>query len=108
MRITRVRPTLARRLDSSIDANAFVVGAPLRMGRAKVVGFFVVGKSGTHDNHIFTLQITADDENWFDTEYTITGQGSLYNLTCVAKSIRATVTTLEGSDSTVDITVMVK
>ncbi len=99
----------------AIDLNANSLDAansrtdPLSMGDARQVGMFVNAKTGSHSNHIFTLQISGDQAaTWEDTTHTITGVGHLENVEVICTHIRAKCTTAEGSASEVDVFLVIK
>lgn len=108
MPITGTATTADKEVDNGIDANTNATTKPLTMYDAKLVAFYIVASTGTHTNHIATLQISPDGTNWFDTEHTITGTGNLHNISCATDELRVKITTTEDSTSTVDIIVIIK
>lgn len=108
MPITGTTTTADIQLDEGVNANSASTTEPLTMYDAKLLGFYVVAKSGAHTKHVAMLQISPDGVNWFDTTHTVTGVGNLHDVVCAAEEVRIKITTLEGATSTVDITIIIK
>ena len=62
------------------------------------IGIFIDADSGSHNNHIITLQASPDGDLWQDTDTTVTGLGYRQVPIC-ANKIRLKVSVAEGSDS---------
>jgi hypothetical protein len=97
-----------KQVDLNLDTNANSTTTPITTEGATLAGVYVVSNSGNHTNHIITLQVSPDGVNWFDTEHTITGAGNIHEELCISEELRCKVTTIEGSASTVDITIIIK
>lgn len=91
-----------------IDANTLVVTDSVDIGRSSLVGFFICGGDGAHNNHVATLEISPDGADWFPTEETVTGAGDRHNIPCVADYVRIRITAPEGSASLVNIVIISK
>ena len=78
----------------SIDLNGVVNGA---------ITFFSVADTGTHANHVITLQYSPDNSNWIDGSKTLLGIGCVEVPVTAARYVRLKVTTVEGGLSTTDI-----
>ena len=88
---------------SGIDTdNNGAVTSSLYINGNKTVGVYVTAVTGSHATHVLTVQVSADDSNWFDSSSTVTGIGFV-EFDTIAQHVRAKVTTAEGSASTVDL-----
>jgi len=94
--------------DSAVDMNAASTTTPIETSDRVYVGLFVANVSGTSATHVTTVQISADNVNWFDTSCTITGEGASEGMLLIGEWVRAKVTTVEGAASTADITIVIK
>ncbi len=96
-------------IDEDVDSNSETITTSIVMGDATKVGLYVSAKSGTHNNHIITLQVSPDNAStWADTSNTIIGTGFLDNITVIGTNIRTKITTVEGEKSTVDVSLVIK
>jgi len=92
----------------SVNANTlWTTTESLDMGDARNIGLFVKGTSGTYTTLVVTLMI-YDGAHWWDTIHTITGEGQLHEILCIAKEVKARVSTVEGAPSTVYISIIIK
>lgn len=66
------------------------------------------GDSQSNSNHIITLQCSLDGSTWYNTNTTITGTGLVSNIQMTCQYVRLKITTIEGSDSTIDININAK
>lgn len=99
--------------DNNLNANSLsTTTTPLRLMGIRNLGFYVVassGNSGSHDNHIATLQVSPNkagvpNSKWFNVSTrTIQGEGKIISIPVVALRARVKITTVEGSSSTVDV-----
>jgi hypothetical protein len=82
----------------------------LDISQCSLVAMSVAAVSGTHSNHIVTLQcaMVDVDAKYVDTSTTITGEGVQDNVQITAKYVRGKVTTAEGGASVIDITIQAK
>jgi len=82
--------------------NSGAVTASLYINGNKTIGIYVHAATGTHGTHVLTVQVSADDINWFDSSNTITGIGYVEADT-IAQYVRVKVTTPESATSTCDL-----
>jgi len=91
------------------DTNAVTAGLDIKNN--SLIGWSVLEKTGSHGNHVLTLQRSTDNVNWDDTSSTVTA-GTAYTVKqasdVVVRYVRVKVTTAEGSASTVDIVINAK
>jgi len=75
------------------------------------IAWSVLEQTGSHSNHVLTLQRSTDNVNWDNTASTITA-GTTYTVKIGTASpvryIRIKCTTAEGSASTVDLVINAK
>ncbi len=90
-----------------LDANSHSFTTDIETKNAKSVGLFVKGNAGTHIVHEVILQ-AYDGVNWWDTTHKVTGEGFIFVELCICDKVRAKVSLVEGRDSTVDITIIIK
>lgn len=93
--------------NAGINANTGSTTTALVTEDAVNIGLFVKNSTGSHTQHVVTLQI-FDGVTWWDTAHTVSQEGFLDSELCVCEQVRAKVTTVEGSSSTVDITIIIK
>ena len=65
---------------------------------SSAIGIFIDESSGSHNNHVITLQASPDGTLWQDTDTTITGLGYRHVPIC-ANKVRLKVSADEGSES---------
>jgi hypothetical protein len=95
--------------DTGLDANdTSTVSTVLDVLENRYISFDVQDNSGTHSNHVITLQISFDNSTWYNTSSTKTGTGFVENVQVTARYVRLKVTTAEGSASIVDINIHAK
>lgn len=96
-------------LNSGLDADdTATITNEQSMGSGTLVGLYVKTATGVSSTYRITLQISPDGTNWFDTTHTITGQGQLHDITCLASSVRAKVSTAAGSATTIDVFILTR
>lgn len=92
---------------SSVDANSeSLVTDSILIGDLGLVGIFVSAISGSHANHIVTLQISPGGSKWFDTDHIVTGIDSNHQAICIGDKVRAKIVTAEGSPSVIEIDIV--
>ncbi len=96
-----------RQNDEGVNANASSITTSLDMNDARYIGLFVKGVSGLHHTHVTTIQV-YDGSNWWDLNHSIIGEGQLHEELCIGEKVRAKITTVEGTPSVVDITLIIK
>jgi len=98
-------------IQTTCDVNANStdsVTESLATADAKYLGLFVTGETGSHNNHVVTIQISPDGESWSDNACIVTGAGAVDDALIIAPYVRAKVKTAEGETSTVSITINIK
>jgi hypothetical protein len=89
-----------------VDANSTstVSASVVISGTAKGVSFNIDGSTGSHNNHIVTLQTSVDDAVWVDTIHGVTGVDISSNITGDLNDnfARLKITAAEGAASTID------
>lgn len=68
----------------------------------KCVTLYVLGKTGTHDNHHVGIEASPNGSDWVRVPDTLRGLGVKSFDICAAR-VRAVVIEAEGSTSTVDV-----
>ncbi|MBL4940969.1 MAG: hypothetical protein JKY81_04825 [Colwellia sp.] len=92
----------------ALDANASSTTGEVVVGDGNLIAMYVAANTGGNTTHVVTLQISPDGSTWFDTNHQITGVGDIHDITCVAANARCSVTTVEGSTSTIDVFILTK
>ena len=98
---------------SEKDVNGFdtdIVNATsgsLYINGNKTVGVYVHAATGAHATHVITVQISANNIDWFDSTSTITGTGFV-EFDTIAQYVRIKVTIAEGAVSTCNIKIASK
>ena len=88
--------------ETTKDANdTATVSASINRVGWNALSFSVSAESGDHDNHIISLEFSADNVIWTTTGFTIRGLGSLRVENINVNYVRLKVTTAEGSASVV-------
>lgn len=92
------------KLGANTNSTATTTGA-IDMARVTcgIITIYVVGVTGTHVNHVVTLQYSPDQSSWIDGSNNIIGVGCLEIPATAARHVRLKVTTAEGGLSTSDI-----
>lgn len=93
-------------LDLTLDANIIASTESLELV-GKLIGVYVNPLSGTHNNHIFELQVSGNGIDFYDTPSSLTGCGAMHE-SFSANFIRLNLTTPEGSESKVTINIIAK
>lgn len=93
-------------IDTEVGVNANVgsISEVLDMRDNKICAFFVKGDSGSHTNHVTTLQCSpiAGAVDFINTSSSLTGLGVKDNIEVTARFVRLKITTPEGSASTIN------
>jgi len=94
--------------DLAFDMNSLGNATALKAKGATIASLIVKHVSGTHATHIITIQVSRDGTDWVNTNHTITGVGVLDAVLCLGNEYRARLTTVEGSASTCDVTLIIR
>lgn len=94
--------------NTAFDMNALGNATALKAKGATIASLIVKHVSGTHVTHIITIQVSRDGTDWVNTNHSITGLGVLDAVLCLGNEYRARVTTVEGSASTADVTLIIR
>jgi len=86
--------------DKNVDANAESVTESIKVGKRFYVTMYVVGNTGSHTNHIVTIQTSNDNEDFTDTKYSVPGDNHINKVYLTGPYLRAKVTTTQGGSST--------
>ena len=93
---------------AGFDANVVnATSASLYINGNKTVGVYVHAVTGTHGTHIITIQISANNTDWFNSTSTVTGTGFV-EFDTIAQYVRIKATTAEGAASTCNIKIASK
>ena len=90
-------------VESVVNASASDETDVMDIDGASGLGVYVSAISGAHDVHEVTVYISPNGDDWFETDYAITGIGNLHKITCVSMFAKCKITTAEGAPSTVKI-----
>ena len=99
----RLGSNIAELEQSDIDANIEGVTDSLTLGDQRLIGFYVNAESGTHNNHILTLQVSSNDSDFYDTTATLIGCGTMPDKWYSANYVRLKIATPEGVASKINI-----
>lgn len=95
-------------LSKGVNVNTESATNQLDLGDYKWVAMYVES-NGSKSNYVVTLQISPNyGETWFDTDTIVTRGGFIQDQLYSTTSVRAKITTVEGTASTADITLIAK
>lgn len=100
-------PQMSAVIDTTLDANTLDAVTPdtICMEGCSVFTLFVAADgAGTHATHQVTLEVSPDGSDWFQTSHAITGLG-MVTATLTGSEARAKTTIVEGSPSSVKVTI---
>lgn len=89
--------------DLNLNANDTNTVTPaMTLGSRSLVGFEIIGVSGTHNTHVFTLQVSPDNTTWYSTGTTLTNNGMVAGVTVAFPFARLKCSTAQGGASVVN------
>ena len=91
-------------LNETVNANTLTSTNTLEVRSCEALIMYVIGRSGSHKNHIVKLETSPNNFDWMPYEIEISGNGCGKSMDIdFLKYVRASVTTVEGAESEIEI-----